>query len=187
MAFKHVEARFKSNKLAARAKKLQLVRYNTRNITYQLWDSAQPHKTTNSAELSFREKETRDVVPPKAGYDPFPEPGKINHQPRSTETKEEENEDEETVGPAPQAQQQGLRLSDRLRKAPDVLNLHTLPEETYDRTGYALIIGDDIGNIGTGRPGEVGYMPADPSTYDDAVSGAGAEGWIVSMRDGDTQ
>ena len=125
LAFKHVEARFKSNKLAARAKKLQLVRYNTRNITYQLWDSAQPHKTTNSAELSFREKETRDVVPPKAGYDPFPEPGKIIHQPRSTETKEEENEDEETVGPAPQAQQQRLRRSGWQRKAPDVLNLHT--------------------------------------------------------------
>ena len=157
-----------------------------RNKTYRLLDLAEPLKITNSAEVSFREKETRDVVPPKAGCDSFPGTGRIIYKPGSTETKEEENEDE-GVGPAPQAQQQGLRRNGLQRKAPDVLNLHTLPEETYDRTGYALIIGDDIGNIGTGRPGEVGYMSADPSTYDDAVSGAGAEGWIVSMRDGDTQ
>ena len=64
-----------------------------------------------------------------------------------------------------------------------VLNLHTLTEETYDRTESALITGGEIGNIGTGRPGEVGYIPADPPTYDDAVSGPDAEGWIASMRD----
>ena len=76
-----------------------------------------------------------------------------------------------------------MRRSGRQRKAPDVLNLHSLTEETYDRTEYALITGDEIDNIGTGRPGEVGYMPADPPTYDDAVSGPDAEGWIASMRD----
>ena len=64
-----------------------------------------------------------------------------------------------------------------------MLNLHTLTEEAYDRTEYALITGDEIGNIGTGRSGEVGYMPADPPTYDDAVSGPDAEGWIASMSD----
>ena len=102
----------------------------------------------------------------------------------SKETKEEgENEDEEGVEPAPQAQQQGLRRTGRQRKAQDGLNLHTLSEETYGRTEYALITGNEIGNIGTGRPGEVGYMPADPPTYDDAVSGPDAEGWIASMRD----
>ena len=76
-----------------------------------------------------------------------------------------------------------MRRSGRQRKALDVLNLHTLTEETYDRKESALITGGEIGNIGTGRPGEVGYIPADPPTYDDAVSGPDAEGWIASMRD----
>ena len=76
-----------------------------------------------------------------------------------------------------------MRRSDRQRKAPDVLNIHTLTDETCSRTEYALIIGDEIGNIGTGRLGEVGYMPAVPPTYDDAVIGPDAEGWIASMRD----
>ena len=133
LAFKHVEARFRSNKLASRAKKLHLVGYNTKNKTYRLLDLAEPLKITNSAEVSFREKETRDVVPPKAGCDSFPGSGRIIYKPGSTETKEEENEDE-GVGPAPQAQQQGLRRNGLQRKAPDVLNLHTLTEETYDRT-----------------------------------------------------
>ena len=64
-----------------------LVGYNTKNKTYWLWDPAEHLKSTNSAEVSFREKETRDVVPPKAGNDPFPEPGRIIYQPGSTETK----------------------------------------------------------------------------------------------------
>ena len=75
-----------------------------------------------------------------------------------------------------------MRRSDRQRKAPDVLNIHTLTDETCSRTEYALIIGDEIGNIGMGRPGEVRYMQADPPTYDDAVSGPDAEGRIASMR-----
>ena len=87
LAFKHVEARFRSNKLAARAKKLHLVGYNTKNKTYRLWNPAEPLKIINSAEVSFREKETCDVVPPKVEYDPFPEPGRIIYQPGSTETK----------------------------------------------------------------------------------------------------
>ena len=55
--------------------------------------------------------------------------------------------------------------------------------EKGDRTEYALVTGDAIGDIGTRRPGEVCYMPADPPTYDDAASGPDAEGWIAGMRD----
>ena len=39
----------------------------------------EPLKITNPAEVSFREKETRDVVSPKVGYDPLPEPGRITY------------------------------------------------------------------------------------------------------------
>ena len=63
LAFKHEEARFRPDKLAARAKKMHLVGYNTKSRSYRLWDPAEPLKVTNSAEVSFREKETRDVVP----------------------------------------------------------------------------------------------------------------------------
>ena len=59
--------------LAAIAKKLHLVGYNTKDNTYRLWDPADPFKITNSAEVSFREKNTHDVVRPKEGHDPFPE------------------------------------------------------------------------------------------------------------------
>ena len=53
----------------------------TKNKTYRLWDPADPLKITNSAEVSFREKDTRDVPTPKAGYDPFPEPTRTICQP----------------------------------------------------------------------------------------------------------
>ena len=110
LAFKRVEARFRSNKRAARARKLSLTGYDTKIKTYGLWDSAEPLRITSSAQVFFREKETRDVVPPKGEYGPFPEPGRIIYQLGSTETNEEEqNEDEQGVGTAPQAQQQGLR------------------------------------------------------------------------------
>ena len=71
---------------------------NTKSKTYRLWDPAEPLKITNSVELSFREKETRNVVTPRAAYDPFPEPDGNIYQPGSTETNEEENEDEEGAG-----------------------------------------------------------------------------------------
>ena len=59
----------------------------------------------------------RILIPPKAGYDPFPEPGRIFYQLGSTETKEEQEQKEgDGVGPAPQAQQQGLRRSGRQRR-----------------------------------------------------------------------
>ena len=64
---------------------------------------------------------------------------------------------------------------------PEVLNLYT-SSEVYDQAGYALIAGSEIGNIGTGRPGEIRHnMPADPPTYDATVRGPDAEGSIASM------
>ena len=45
LAFKHVEARFMSNKLASRAKKQHLVGYNTKNKAYWLWDSGRTSLT----------------------------------------------------------------------------------------------------------------------------------------------
>lgn len=77
LAFKRIEAPFRPNKLDARAKKLHLVGYNTRNKTYRLWDLAEPFKVTYSAEVSFSKKKTRDVVKPRGGYDPCPEPRMI--------------------------------------------------------------------------------------------------------------
>ena len=64
---------------------------------------------------------------------------------------------------------------------PKVLNLCTTTEVDYDQAQYVLTTGSVIGNIGTGRLGEIGYMPADRPTFDDAVSGPDAKGWIASM------
>ena len=57
-----------------------------------------------------------------------------------------------------------------------VLNLHTT-EEAYERIEYSLLTDSELGNIATGRPGEVGYMPSDPANYKKAVSG------LESVRD----
>ena len=95
LAFKHEEARFRPNTLAGRAKQMHLVAYNTKRRPYRMWDPAEPLKIPNSAQVSFREKETRDVVFPKVGYDSLPEPGRITYQPGSAETREDENEEEE--------------------------------------------------------------------------------------------
>ena len=56
---------------------MHLVGYNTKNMTYWLWDPERPHQITNSADVSFREKNARDVGRPKAGYDPFLDPGTL--------------------------------------------------------------------------------------------------------------
>ena len=63
-----------------------------------------------------------------------------------------------------------------------VLNLHTT-EEAYERIEHSLLTGSELGNIGMGRPGEVGYMPSDPANYNEAVSGPDAERWKENMRD----
>ena len=74
-------------------------------MTYRLWDPAEPLKITHPAEVSLRDKET-PVFPPKAGYVPFPDPGRIIYQPCFTEKNDEEgNEDDDGVRTAPQAQQ----------------------------------------------------------------------------------
>ena len=51
-----------------------------------------------------------------------------------------------------------------------------MPEIAYDQAEYALLTESVIGNIGTGSPGEIGYMPADPPIYDAAVNGRDAVG-----------
>ncbi|CAB1121517.1 unnamed protein product [Ectocarpus sp. CCAP 1310/34] len=102
----------------------------------RLWEPAEPLKIANSAEVSFREKETRDVVKPKEG----------------------------------------------VSIAPERMNLHTT-EEVYERTEHALLTGSVLGNIGTGRPGEAGYRPADPVSYDAAVNGTEETLWKESVSD----
>ena len=53
----------------------------------------------------------------------------------------------------------------------------------YKRQEHFLLTSSELGNIGTGRPGEVGYMPSDPVNYNEAVSGPDAERWKESERD----
>ena len=128
LAFKQVEERVRPNKLAVRAKKMHLLGYNTKSKTYRLWDPAGPLKITNSAEVSFREKDTRDMPTPKAGYDPFPEPTRTIYQPGI-----ETIEPDEEVAPTPsQAQEPELRRSRRKRVPPKVLNLCTTTEVECD-------------------------------------------------------
>ena len=147
--------------------------------SYRLWDPAEPLKISNSAEVSFREKETRGVFSPKVGYDPLPEPGRITYQPGSAETHEEEKEDEEEkeenlgVELGPQTQQPDLRRRSRTPVPRQVLNLHTT-EEPYERVEHSLLTGSKLGNIATSRPGEVGYMPSVPANYNEAMSGPDA-------------
>ncbi|CAB1117976.1 unnamed protein product [Ectocarpus sp. CCAP 1310/34] len=132
----HEEARLRNTKLSARAKKMYHVGYNTKNRTYRLWEPAEPLEITNSAEVSFREKETRDVVTPKKW----------------------------------------------VSNAPEGMNLHTT-EEAYERTEHALMTGSVLDNIGTGRPGEASYRPADPASYDAAVNGKEGALWKENVSD----
>ncbi|CAB1106814.1 unnamed protein product [Ectocarpus sp. CCAP 1310/34] len=145
LAFKHEETRFRSSKLAARAKKMYLVGQN-------------PER-----------------------HDPFPAPNVSVHQPGAVESSESGDEDTTPTGLPPVAP--GPRRSDRTSVAPQRLNLFTTEEDAYERIEHALVTGSDVGNIGSGRPGEVGYMPADPANYDEAVSGPDAERWMASMGD----
>ena len=82
----------------------------------------------------------------------------------------------------PQTQQADLRRSSRTPVPRQVWNLHTT-EEAYERIEHFLLTSSELGNIGTGRPGEVGYMPSDPVNYNEAVSGPDAERWKESIRD----
>ena len=77
LAFNDIEVRHRDGKLTPRAKQMHLVGYNTENMTHWLWDPERPHEITKSADVSFREKNARDVGRPKAGYDPFLDPGTL--------------------------------------------------------------------------------------------------------------
>lgn len=59
LAVEHVNARFKSDKLVARAKEFPSGRKQHQDKTHQLWDPAEPPKITNSAEVSVQEKYPR--------------------------------------------------------------------------------------------------------------------------------
>ncbi|CAB1113561.1 unnamed protein product [Ectocarpus sp. CCAP 1310/34] len=190
MAFKHEEARFRPNKLAARAKKMYMVGYNTKGRSYRLWDPAEPSKITNSAEVSFREKEMRDVVKPKVGRDPFPVPNTTIYQPGMAESNEEETnddsdeeEDQSTAESTPSVPEP--RRSARASAPPQRLNLFTVTseEDAYQQVEQALLTGGVLGNVGTGNPGEIGYRPPDPTNYDDATRGPDADHWRESMRE----
>ena len=56
-------------------------------------------------------------------------------------------------------------------------NADEIARASYEQTEYALKTGQDVGSIGAGKPGEVGCVPPDLRTYDDAVSGVNAVGW----------
>ena len=113
-------------------------------------------------------------------------PGRIIYQPGLEETHEEEDEEEEKeqdrdVESGPQTQQPDLRRSSRTPVPRQVFNLHTT-KEADGQIEHSLLTGCELGNIGRGRLGEVGYMPSDPATYNEAVSGPDAERWKESMR-----
>ncbi|CAB1114301.1 unnamed protein product [Ectocarpus sp. CCAP 1310/34] len=164
------------------AKKYNMVGYNTTSKTWRLWDPAEPLKITISAEVSFREVDARDVARPMHGSDPFPEQGQI-FQPgiiTGAETRDEEPEPADT-NDGPDEEPPAVRKSGRTTKPRDRLNLFTT-EQVFE-TEYALVIGGEIGNLGQGIPGQLGYMPADPPNYRAAVNGPDAVGWMKSMEE----
>ncbi|CAB1110564.1 unnamed protein product [Ectocarpus sp. CCAP 1310/34] len=152
LAFKHEETRFRSSKLAARAKKMYLVGYNPESRSYRLWDPAEPFKITKSAKGTTRF--LRRMC-----------------QPGAVGSRESEDEDTTPTGPPPVAP--GPRRSDRTSVAPQRLNLFTTEEDAYERIEHALVTGSDVGNIGSGRPGEVDSTATRQTVM--AVSSAEAE------------
>ena len=162
---------------------MHLVGYNTKNTAYRLWDPERPHEITNSAEVSFREKSVRDVGRRKAGYDPFPDPGTLFVPGVETEQIQQEP-DEKPM--SPQVQRTLLRKRNRQRGmclGASMFYVEEIAHASYEQAEYALITGEDVGCMGAGKPGEVGYMPPDPLTYDYAVSGVDAVDWRASMAE----
>ena len=46
-----------------------------------------------------------------------------------------------------------------------ITNADEIAHASYEKksnTRYALTTGEDVGSIGSGKPGEIGYMPPDP-------------------------
>ena len=187
LAFKHIEVLHRNGKMTPRAKKMHLVGYNTKNLTYRRWDPEQPHEITNSAEVSSREKSARNVGRPKAGYDPFPDPGNLFMPGVETEEIQQQESAEKPI--APQVQQTLLRKNNRQRGiSPDSVSAQQWSLTTdVEEIAYALrpsrICTSYGRSIGDGKPGEVGYMPPEPITDDDAVSGVDAVGWRASMAE----
>ena len=60
-AYDHIETRYRSSKLTQRAKKVFSVGYNSHNHTWRLWDPTDETRITQSTEVSFRERSSRDV------------------------------------------------------------------------------------------------------------------------------
>ena len=174
---------------------MHLVGYTTKHMTYRVWDPERLKAITNSGEVSFREKRARDVGRPKAGYDPFPDRSTVFVPGVETdsETKEIQQQQSAEKPIASPEQQTILRKSNRQQGiSPDsasapqwslVTNVDKIAHAPYEQAEYAQITGGDVGSIGAGNPGEIGYMPPDPRTYDDAVSGVDAKGWRASMGD----
>ncbi|CAB1114048.1 unnamed protein product [Ectocarpus sp. CCAP 1310/34] len=182
VTFTHLEARSRNDKFSARARKYYMVAYNTTSKTWRLWDPAEPLKISNSAEVSFREVDARDVARPMHGSDPFPEQGQI-FQPgiiTGAETRDEEAEPADTSD-GPDEEPPAVRKSGRTTKSRNRLNLFAT-EQVFE-TEYALVIGGEIGNLGQGMPGQLGYMPADLPNYRAAVNGSDAVGWMKSMEE----
>ena len=152
---------------------MHLVGYNAKNKTYRLWDPERPHEITNSAEVSFREKSARDVGRSKAGYDPFPDPGTWFVP--GVETEEVQQQESAEKPMAPHVRQTLLRKSNRQQGiSPDRVSVQQWTLTTdVEEIAYALrpsrICTSYGRSIGDGKPGEVGYMPPNPLTYDDAV------------------
>ena len=62
-------------------------------------------------------------------------------------------------------------------------NVDEIEHASYEHAECAPITGEAIGHIGAGKPGEIGYLPPDPRTHDDVVSGVDAAGWCASMAE----
>ena len=195
LAFKHIEVPHRNGKLTPRAKQMRLVGYNTKNMTYRLWDPKHPHEISNSGKISFREKSARDVGRPKAGYDPFPDPSTVFVPRVETDIEAEETQQQESSEPPIMSPEQLtiLRKSNWQQGiSPDsasaqqwslITNVDKIAHASYKQAEYALITGEDVGSIAAGKPGEIGYIPPEPRNNDDAVSGVDAEGWRASMTD----
>ena len=133
---------------------MHLVGYNTKNMTCRLWDPERPDEITNSAEVLFREKSANDVRRPKAGYNPFPDPGTLFVPGVETEERQQQESAEKPM--APQVQQTLLRKSKRhqgispdnasAQQWPLTTDVEEIAHASYEQAEYALITGEDVRN-----------------------------------------
>ena len=140
---------------------MYLVGYNSEGRSYRLWDPAEPSKIPHSAEVSFREKEMRDVVKPKDGHDPSRAPSSIVYVPAQNggddDDAGDETEEGETGSSTPAGtsspEDSGPRRTSQNPKPVQRLNLLT-QEAALEQIEHALVTGSDFGNLGrlTGGP-----------------------------------